>query len=1099
MKFPPLPFAALLLAGCFFLAASVSTVRARPADGPIRVLFLGHEKEHHNSNAYYPMLAQALGRDAIYFDYVTSVEEAMGDADYLDHFDAVLLYANHDVITQEQWKNLKGFVENGGGFVPVHCASGCFTSNPDYIALLGGQFARHQTAVFKTKIVAPDHPAMRGVSEFEAWDETYVHQNHNETNRTVLMVREPQGPDDNITAPEPWTWVRTEGKGRVFYTASGHDERTWSRPEFHALLKSGILWAVGDARRAAYEKFLSERQPLTYEKRDNIPNYEERPEPLPYQHPLPPEESLKYVQAPVGFHLELFAAEPQVINPICMAWDERGRLWVAETVDYPNEMFDGQHGHDTIKILEDTDGDGRADKVTTFAEGLNIPTSIVFANGGVIVAQAPDFLFLEDTDGDGVADVKTVFMEGWGTRDTHAGPSNLRWGFDNWIWGTVGYSGFEGTVGGKAHKFGMGIFRMKPDGSEIEFLHQFNNNTWGLGFNAAGDAFGSTANNNPSFFGGLRATVFPEGANGMSAKMIADTPVFHPITPNIRQVDCLGAYTAGCGHALASSAAFPESYRDRTVFVNGPTGDLTGRFELVRQGAGYVAKSGPSFLAGADEWFSPVSAEVGPDGNLWVADWYNFIIQHNPAPKMERGGYDAELGKGNAHVNPNRDREHGRIYRVIWEKAPTPAIASLADATDAQLLAALDSDNQFWRLTAQRLLVQGNREATTEALKQKVAAGGVGAIHALWTLDGLGQLDPATHQLALLSPDPALRRNGIRALGTDEASMQLLFDTAVITDSDLLVRLAAFEKMAQFPKSDAVKLAASQLMKDPMNREDEWLLEALRAIGTRQGGLGPGKLGPNLLPNPSFEELTDTGEPRGWKVRTYKGKAGHDLDTKIAHSGAHALRIQSEDGADTSWFAKVEVEPDTDYRLSGWIRTQGLSGARGALLNVHEIQGENHARTRALTKRNDWTEVEVFFNSGNHKKLSINALFGGWGTATGAAWWDDVSLQKVTYGDPAAALLSEADPGRGRKIFYEHAIAACIRCHTLNGAGGPIGPPLDGIATRKDEAYIRESLTDPGAKIAEGFQAEVSPMPPMGVLLKPQEFEDVVAFLETLK
>jgi uncharacterized protein len=149
---------------------------------------------------------------------------------------------------------------------------------------------------------------------------------------------------------------------------------------------------------------------------------------------------------------------------------------------------------------------------------------------------------------------------------------------------------------------------------------------------------------------------------------------------------------------------------------------------------------------------SPVFAEVGPDGAIWFADWQNFIIQHNPTPTVARAGYDAKTGVGGAHENPLRDHARGRIYRVVWNKAGQPAIRSLEKANTAQLVAALGSDNQFWRLTAQRMLVEGKKADAVEALKKTVLAndGSIAAIHALWTLQGLGQLDEATHKAALL-------------------------------------------------------------------------------------------------------------------------------------------------------------------------------------------------------------------------------------------------------------------------------------------------------------------------------------------------------------
>ena len=984
----------LLLLTAAFAAPGFSS-QAKADDGPIRVLFLGHESEHHNSNLYYPMLSRALGRDAIYFDYVTSVEEALGDADYLGKFDALLLYANHGRIEPQQWKNLKEYVEGGGGFVPVHCASWCFGNEPGFDKLVGGRFKSHQGAEFAAKIVKPDHPAMKDVKEFTAWDETYFHNNHNTENRTVLMVREAM-PGDPHTKPEPWTWVRTQGKGRVFYTASGHDQRVWSHSDFHQLIKSGILWSVGDKARKRYDNFIAKRTPLKYEKRGNIPNYERRPEPLQYQLPLSPEDSMKYTQVPVGFRMELFAAEPDVINPIYMAWDERGRLWVVETVDYPNEFKDGRKGNDRIKICEDTDGDGKADKFTVFAEGFNIPTSMTFARGGIILAHAPEFYFLKDTDGDDKADVREVLFTGWGVGDTHAGPSNLRYGFDNWIYGTVGYARFTGSLGGKQHNFGMGVFRFKPDASDIEFLHQFNNNTWGLGFNAAGDVFGSTANNNPTFFGGIPATVFGEDRQ-MSAKMIADSRSFHPITPNIRQVDAFNAYTAGCGHAFATSAAFPKKYRDRAAFICGPTGNLLGSYYITQKGAGYSAKNGFSFVASADEWFSPIVAEVGPDGHLWIADWYNFIIQHNPTPSIGRGGYAARNGRGNAHINPNRDRQHGRIYRVVWEGAQKSKITSLANASPLQLVEALDNDNLFWRQTAQRLIVNDRMFDKVEALQNRVLLPGVGAIHALWALKGLDKINENTIKSALKNKDAAVRRNAVRALENKKTDEELLYNSSTLTDKDLLVRLSAIVKLAQFNETPVHKRAAGILSEDEINNKDEWLKLALKAAGAEKANIIGYEKGPNLLQNASFESHNDQ-LPTNWKIRTYSGNGTdvqHSIEQRNIHikTGKASLKIQSESGHDTSLFTTVKLNSGSTYAMSAWIKTQGVKGGHGALLNIHELQ--HNGKSSAVKGDNDWKKVELVFESNQSGSFTLNCLFGGWGKAKGTAWFDDISLNEV--------------------------------------------------------------------------------------------------------
>ena len=173
-------FAAALVGLAAVNPKRVTEQDPRGKQGPIRVLFLGHDSKHHNSNKYYPMLAKGLGVDGIYFDYVTTVEEAFGDAESLGQFDAVLLYANHATITPEQWANLREYVDGGGGFVPVHCASWCFGNQPEFDQLVGGRFDSHGGGTFAAKVIKAEHPAMEGVEAFEAWDETYKHRNHNE-------------------------------------------------------------------------------------------------------------------------------------------------------------------------------------------------------------------------------------------------------------------------------------------------------------------------------------------------------------------------------------------------------------------------------------------------------------------------------------------------------------------------------------------------------------------------------------------------------------------------------------------------------------------------------------------------------------------------------------------------------------------------------------------------------------------------------------------------------------------------------------------------------------------------------------------------------
>jgi type 1 glutamine amidotransferase len=201
----------------------------------IQVLFLGHNSKHHDSARFGPMLFKALESEKIAFTYTADPNDL--NPATLAKYDGLMIYANHDKITPEQEKALLDFVLGGKAFLPIHAASYCFRNSPAYVALVGAQFQSHGTGEFTTNILEPDHPVMEGIQPFQVWDETYVHTMHN-PDRIVLMERV-----DDVRR-EPWTWVRTHGKGRVFYTAYGHDERVWGHPMFHKLIGNGIRWAV---------------------------------------------------------------------------------------------------------------------------------------------------------------------------------------------------------------------------------------------------------------------------------------------------------------------------------------------------------------------------------------------------------------------------------------------------------------------------------------------------------------------------------------------------------------------------------------------------------------------------------------------------------------------------------------------------------------------------------------------------------------------------------------------------------------------------------------------------------------------------------------
>lgn len=937
----------VLLALVTGLAAfAAAQPKSEEADKPLQLLFLG-DKGHHRPADRFKQLAPVMKKRGIELTYTEALTDL--EAKKLAAYDGLIIYANQEKISPEQEKALLDYVASGKGFVPLHCASYCFLNSPKYIDLVGAQFRSHGTGTFRTTKASVEHPILKGYEPFSSFDETYVHRKHNEKDRTVLEYRV----DGDLK--EPWTWVRTHGKGRVFYTAWGHDARTWGQPGFQNLVERGILWACGrDPVKAGsvsvevdYDSYVPKMTKISKDAaafeygEGKLPNYTGGAKwgtqgklITKVQKPLTPEASMQHLVTPEDFEVKLFASEKLLGGkPICMNWDERGRLWVAITADYPNELQKQGAGRDKIVILEDTDHDGVADKVTTFAEKLSIPTSMAFYKGGVVVHQAPHTLYLTEKDGKEAS--RNVLFTGWSTGDTHAGPSNLWYGLDNWMHGIVGYAGYRGRVGGENHNFRQGFYRFRPDGKELEFLRSTNNNSWGVGFSEEGLHFGSTANGNPSVYLPI-PNRFYENVRGWSSSLvpaIAGNERMYPITEKVRQVDYHGRFTAAAGHSLYTARTYPREYWNRTAFVTEPTGHLVATFALKRDGAGFSSRNAWNLLASDDEWTAPIQAEVGPDGHVWVIDWYNIIVQHNPTPQ----GF--KTGKGAAYETEMRDKKHGRIYRIVYKKAPKTKPIDLGKADAKTLVATLKNDNMRWRLHAQRLLVERGEKDVVADLVKLIADKSVdeiglnaGAIHALWTLHGLKALDDkaafAAAVAALKHPSAGVRRNAALVLPPTAESTAALVAADRTHDVDAQVRLAALLALASMPANDKAGAAvAAQLKRDEI-LGDRWLRDGLTAAAATHDSAFLANLPAGL-------------DTRGRAVvtavsRHYAMGPGKGIDGVLLAFTKSSDRLTTEAalaGLAEGWKSsnKVTLKEETEKAIASWFPSLSASGKASVL------------------------------------------------------------------------------------------------------------------------------------------------------------------------
>jgi putative membrane-bound dehydrogenase-like protein len=539
--------------------------------------------------------------------------------------------------------------------------------------------------------------------------------------------------------------------------------------------------------------------------------------------PCEPDEAINTFEITEGFRIELFASEPLIQDPVGMDVDEAGRIYVVQDPGYPEKLG----GNGSVHLLEDTNGDGFPDRSTLFADSLQAPRGVMRWKQGVLVTDAPDILYFEDTTGDGKADLKEVLMSGFARGNPQLGVNTPKYGLDNWIYAAhrMGSSRpYFKDQPGEERLAGSSNIRFRPDSYEWESTSAASQ--FGHTFDAFGRPLYAAWNNhvyqevidsrylrrNPDLL------VAPSTANISDHGSVTD--VF-PITKDPRHelFTLEGTTTATCGIKCYLGGAFPSEYQGAT-FVAEPAHNIVHADRITEDGTTLTAQrmhEDREFLASTDRWFRPVNSYIGPDGALYVIDYYREVIE------QPRFLSEEVLEAGILYDGSDR----GRIYRITAEGAEAPSWPgrlNLGEMNSSELAELLEHENIWWRRTAQRILVDRRDETAAESLEQLALSSDLpaGRSHALWTLEGIGALTPSLIEQSLRDSSPRVREQAIRLaehyIDNNAALAAQLLEME--SDPDPRVRFQLLATLGELNTDEAHRVREKMLYE---YIDDEWM------------------------------------------------------------------------------------------------------------------------------------------------------------------------------------------------------------------------------------------------------------------------------------